>query len=110
MLNFVFENKEEMQNLFSPKEKIGGLTRVVLSPYVNRLRQIGQYYNSVNGSLDDNLIKFYEIKLTPSLKVLCDILLFSKSPYLSSYKVFLVCFFHLVSCWLRSNQWDVTCF
>ena len=60
MLNFVFENKEEMQNLFSPKEKIGGLTRVVLSPYVNRLRQIGQYYNSVNGSLDDNLIKFYE--------------------------------------------------
>ena len=60
MLNFVFEDKEEMLNLFSPNEKIGGLTRVVLSPYVNRLRQLGQYYNSVHNTMDENEIEFFE--------------------------------------------------
>jgi len=60
MLNFVFEDKKEMLNLFSPDEKIGGLTRVVLSPYVNRLRQLGQYYNSVHNTMDENEIEFFE--------------------------------------------------
>jgi hypothetical protein len=60
MLNFVFEDKEEMLNLFSKDEMIGGRTRVVLSPYVNRLRQLSVYYNGVNNTMDSNLIKFYE--------------------------------------------------
>lgn len=60
MLNFVFEDKEEMLNLFSKDEMIGGRTRVVLSPYVNRLRQLSVYYNGVNNTTDSNLIKFYE--------------------------------------------------
>lgn len=60
MLNFKFEDKNELLNLFSPDEMIGGRTRVVLSPYVNRLRQLSVYYNGVNNCMDDNLIKFYD--------------------------------------------------
>jgi hypothetical protein len=59
MLNFVFEDKQEMLNLFSPNEKIGGLTRVVLSPWVNRIRQLAVYYSAIHGTLDNNIVEFY---------------------------------------------------
>ena len=60
MLNFVFEDTDELLNAFSHDEKIGGLSRVVLSPWVNRIRQLSVYYSAVHDTLDNNIVEFYD--------------------------------------------------
>jgi hypothetical protein len=59
MLNFVFEDIDNLRNLFNEDEILtSGVSRVIMSPYVNRLRQLQIYYSKLrNGK--EGVIEYF---------------------------------------------------
>lgn len=59
MLNLVFEDINELRNLFHEEEILtSGIPRIVMSPYVNRLRQLWVYYSRLkNGK--EGIIEYF---------------------------------------------------
>ena len=74
MLNFVFEDINNLRNLYNEEEKLtSGFSRVVMSPYVNRLNQLRVYYSKLRDGEEGAIEYFgneYLINLYDSDKVI----------------------------------------
>jgi len=74
MLNFVFEDINNFRNLYNEEEKLtSGFSRVVMSPYVNRLNQLRVYYSKLRDG-EEGIIEYlgneYSINIYDSDKVI----------------------------------------
>jgi hypothetical protein len=74
MLNFVFEDINNLRNLYNEEEKLtSGFSRVVMSPYVNRLNQLRVYYSKLRDG-EEGIIEYlgneYSINIYDSDKVI----------------------------------------
>jgi hypothetical protein len=59
MLNFVFEDINNLRNLFNEEEKLtSGFSRVVMSPYINRLNQLRVYYSKLRNG-EEGIIEYF---------------------------------------------------
>lgn len=59
MLNFVFEDINNLRNLYNEEEKLtSGFSRVVMSPYVNRLNQLRVYYSKLRDG-EEGAIEYF---------------------------------------------------
>jgi hypothetical protein len=74
MLNFVFEDIDNLRNLFNEDEILtSGVSRVTISPYVNRLRQLQIYYSKLRNGKEGVIEYFgneYCINICDSNKII----------------------------------------
>jgi len=72
MINLAFEDINELRNLYSEDESLSsGISRIVMSPYVNRLRQLWVYYSRLKNGKEGIIEYFgndYEINIFESSK------------------------------------------
>ena len=64
MINLVFEDIENLRNLFDENEMLGnGMYRITTSPYANHLRRLSTHFSRLNhgNSVIEYNLKKYEI-------------------------------------------------